>query len=210
MRNGEISPLPTSPAATGPGSLPKPSPCSPPNLTPSKTSTSCYWPTSAPFSPPPVFSGSSPPTLVHCLAALPNRIGVTISGNHSPLNQTSLACRLRRFHVRSHNVRIGNDRAKGYDLADFAQPFALFLDNQSPISDRPRSRSRRPPTPVRPGTPVVRLRPHRPPARSSKALHHSLAGPGTPRGTLPARLLVRLKSQKNLGKRGLGTPVRLN
>jgi hypothetical protein len=71
-------------------------------------------------------------TLVHCLAALPNRTGATISGNHSPLNQTSLACRLRRFNVRSHNIRIGNDRAKGYDLADFAEPFALFLDNQSP------------------------------------------------------------------------------
>jgi hypothetical protein len=33
---------------------------------------------------------------------------------------------------------------------------------------------------------------------------------GTPCGTLRGRLLGRLKSQKDLGKHGLGTPVRLN
>jgi len=71
-------------------------------------------------------------TLVHSLAALPNRTGSAISANHSPLNQTSLACRLRVFNVLSHNVRIGDIQAKGYDLADFAEPFALFLDNQPP------------------------------------------------------------------------------
>ena len=71
-------------------------------------------------------------TLVHSLAALPSRTGSTNSGNHSPLNQTSLACRLRAFNVVSHNVRIGDIQAKGYDLADFAEAFALFLDNQPP------------------------------------------------------------------------------
>ena len=71
-------------------------------------------------------------TLVHSLAALSSRNGSTNSGNHSPLNQTSLACRLRAFNVLSHNVRIGDIQAKGYDLADFAEPFALFLDSQPP------------------------------------------------------------------------------
>ena len=36
-------------------------------------------------------------------------------------------------------LRIGNDRTKGYALADFAEPFALFLDSQSRIPDRSRS-----------------------------------------------------------------------
>src|SRR5882724_3187487 len=66
------------------------------------------------------------------------------------------------------------------------------------------------PTPARLGTPRVRLPPH---ASSTfrQSLPSLLGGPpGTPRGTLAGRLLVRLKSQNNLGNRGLGPPVRLN
>jgi hypothetical protein len=63
-------------------------------------------------------------TLVAALNALPGhptRVDATL------LNPTSLARRLSRFDIRPCAMRIGNARAKGYNLADFAEAFAQHL-----------------------------------------------------------------------------------
>ena len=57
------------------------------------------------------------------------------------------------------------------------------------------------------GTPSAARLQHVPPTPS---ITRWRAPPGTPRGTLPIRFLVRLKAQKNLDKHGLGTLGRLN
>ena len=43
-----------------------------------------------------------------------------------------LARALRPFGISPRAMRIGNTRAKGYDVADFSYTFAHFLDNDSP------------------------------------------------------------------------------
>jgi hypothetical protein len=71
-------------------------------------------------------------TLVASLRALPDRPwsihGETHPTEPQPLTEHSLARRLRTFGVRPHNIRIGDVRAKGYDLAEFAPAFVHFLN----------------------------------------------------------------------------------
>jgi hypothetical protein len=44
-----------------------------------------------------------------------------------PITETWLARRLHHFGISSRTLRIGTDRAKGYELADFAEAFARYL-----------------------------------------------------------------------------------
>jgi hypothetical protein len=44
-----------------------------------------------------------------------------------PISQTWLARRLRSFGISSRDVRIGDNRAKGYELADFTEAFERYL-----------------------------------------------------------------------------------
>jgi hypothetical protein len=70
--------------------------------------------------------------LVDALCAVPERpwsltTPVTDLGSARPINEGWLARNLRRFAVRSHNLRINGDRAKGYELIDFTGVFAKYL-----------------------------------------------------------------------------------
>jgi len=60
--------------------------------------------------------------LLHSLRALPDRPW------HPELTPQSLASHLSAFGLRSHNIRLGALQTKGYDLADFTEAFARFLD----------------------------------------------------------------------------------
>jgi putative DNA primase/helicase len=80
--------------------------------------------------------------LVDALNALPNSpnsaLGISHSAleplrtPHSALTARSLAACLRPFGIAPRTMRIGNDRVKGYELADFADAFARLI---SPKSD---------------------------------------------------------------------------
>ena len=65
-------------------------------------------------------------TLVDSLTALPDR---PWSAASPPINQTWLARRLAPFDVRPRTIRIGAERAKGYELAYFTKAFTRFLRN---------------------------------------------------------------------------------
>jgi len=49
--------------------------------------------------------------------------------NCKPINETWLARRLSAYGINSRTVRIGEHRAKGYELADFMDAFNRFLPN---------------------------------------------------------------------------------
>jgi len=66
-------------------------------------------------------------TLVDSLRALQNRRWSGANNGDKPITLARLARRLSAFNIRSQTIRIGPLRAKGYDLADFAQPFSRFL-----------------------------------------------------------------------------------
>ena len=75
-------------------------------------------------------------TLIHFLRALPDRPWTVRAPSSSSiqnpdesifqLTPARLGRRLGVLGIRSHTIRIGHLRAKGYDLADFAQAFARF------------------------------------------------------------------------------------
>jgi hypothetical protein len=65
--------------------------------------------------------------LVDELAALPERPWSWGSDNTKQIDQSWLARRLLPLEVRPHNIRIGEERAKGYELTDFAEAFKKFL-----------------------------------------------------------------------------------
>ena len=44
-----------------------------------------------------------------------------------PITETWLARRLRGFGINSRTLRIGDNRAKGYELADFTEAFERYL-----------------------------------------------------------------------------------
>ena len=71
-------------------------------------------------------------TLVDSLCALPARPwseAKAENGSVRPINEAWLARQLRRFGVRSRTLRLDGQKAKGYELADFTEPFAKFLDS---------------------------------------------------------------------------------
>ena len=49
--------------------------------------------------------------------------------NRKPINETWLGRRLRQYNINSKTIRMGDDRAKGYELADFTEAFVRFLSN---------------------------------------------------------------------------------
>lgn len=52
-----------------------------------------------------------------------------------PISETWLARRLKSFGVAPHTLRVGEERAKGYELADLAEAFTRFLP-ETPVSRR--------------------------------------------------------------------------
>ena len=67
--------------------------------------------------------------LVESLRALPDRPYSQPSTPNHQLTAARLARLLRGFGVTSRTMRIGDHLAKGYALADFADPFSRFLTN---------------------------------------------------------------------------------
>jgi putative DNA primase/helicase len=73
--------------------------------------------------------------LVEALLVMSDRPWNEIRKGH-PISENWLAYRLRAFDVASKTLRIGTDRAKGYDLADFNEAFERFLPPEQGISKR--------------------------------------------------------------------------
>jgi len=65
--------------------------------------------------------------LVDALRLLPERPWSGANNGDKHITAARLARRLSAFNVHSQTIRIGQLRAKGYDLADFALAFARFL-----------------------------------------------------------------------------------
>ena len=72
--------------------------------------------------------------LIAALLLLPGRPWSTPSIHLTP---TSLARRLSRFEIRSHTIRIGHNRARGYHLAEFIPSFDRLEDRLNPGSASP-------------------------------------------------------------------------
>jgi putative DNA primase/helicase len=69
--------------------------------------------------------------LVATLCANPQSLWLE-AHHHKPINEIWLADYLRRFRIGSKTIRIGENRAKGYELTDFAEAFARFLAPEPP------------------------------------------------------------------------------
>ena len=66
--------------------------------------------------------------LVDKLRALPGRHWQSaLRGSNSVFNW--LGHQLQRFGIKSRTLRIGPDRVKGYELGDFTQSFARWLES---------------------------------------------------------------------------------
>jgi hypothetical protein len=65
-------------------------------------------------------------TLVETLCAMSDRQWPE-AHRGKPITETWLAHRLRAFGISSRTLRIGDNRAKGYELADFAETFERYL-----------------------------------------------------------------------------------
>src|ERR1043166_7373175 len=61
--------------------------------------------------------------LVDCLCALADRPWREAQQGGKPINEIWLGRRLGRCGVRSHNIRLGDRQAKGYEFGDFAEAF---------------------------------------------------------------------------------------
>jgi uncharacterized protein DUF3631 len=64
--------------------------------------------------------------LVETLCAMTDRAWPE-ANKGKPITETWLARRLRAFGISSRTLRIGDNRAKGYELADFAETFNRYL-----------------------------------------------------------------------------------
>lgn len=72
--------------------------------------------------------------LVNALCALPNRPYADAWGRNGDgrrLDESALARALSPYGVRSRNVRINSEQAKGYELADLSDAFLKFLGGKS-------------------------------------------------------------------------------
>ena len=56
-----------------------------------------------------------------------------------PMSKAQLARQLNRFDVVPKSVRIGTETAKGYELKQFDEAFARYLDSQNVTSSQPTS-----------------------------------------------------------------------
>lgn len=65
-------------------------------------------------------------TIVEFLLALPSRPWPHANKGNSPINQQWLAHRLLPLGINPQTIRIGDYRAKGYFLADFAEAFTTL------------------------------------------------------------------------------------
>src|SRR5207237_900561 len=67
--------------------------------------------------------------LVAALCAMKERPWPEVNKGRE-ISETWLARRLRSFGIKSKTLRIGNDRAKGYELAEFTDAFERYLPQQ--------------------------------------------------------------------------------
>jgi hypothetical protein len=73
--------------------------------------------------------------LLDALCALPDRPWQSALRNAASAHNW-LSNLLRPFGVISRNIRVGDDRAKGYELSDLADPFGRFLKPEGPSLDQ--------------------------------------------------------------------------
>ena len=66
--------------------------------------------------------------VLESLCALPDRPWAS-AVRTSPSAFNWLARQLRPLGIASHNIRLGEVRAKGYDLSDFTEAFARFVND---------------------------------------------------------------------------------
>jgi hypothetical protein len=69
------------------------------------------------------------------LAAIEGRPWAEWGKHREPISTNQLAIQLRRFSVSPHEIRIGEQTRRGYDLADFKDAFSRYLADP-PFSDR--------------------------------------------------------------------------
>jgi len=66
--------------------------------------------------------------LVDCLCTMSDRPW-PVANRGKPITPTWMAGRLRGFNVSSKTIRVGDDRANGYELAHFQDAFDRYLPN---------------------------------------------------------------------------------
>src|ERR1051325_10957532 len=69
--------------------------------------------------------------LVDCLCALADRPWREAQQGGKPINEIWLGRRLGRCGVRSHNIRLGDRQAKGYEFGDFAEAFDRLEEGEA-------------------------------------------------------------------------------
>jgi putative DNA primase/helicase len=69
------------------------------------------------------------------LAAIEGRPWAEWGRQRKPISVNQLATQLRRFSVSPHEIRIGEETGRGYELADFEDAFSRYLAD-TPVSDR--------------------------------------------------------------------------
>ena len=67
--------------------------------------------------------------LIHRLIELPESPWTNLKGR--PLDDRGLAARLRRYEVRPKTIRVGNQTPRGYERADFEDPWGRYLSPRS-------------------------------------------------------------------------------
>jgi hypothetical protein len=71
--------------------------------------------------------------IVNSLRSLPDRPWSIIQNGDKPIDQVWLARQLRPFGISPKYIRIGQARARGYDLPSFTPAFNQFLDGNSAV-----------------------------------------------------------------------------
>jgi hypothetical protein len=61
------------------------------------------------------------------LAAIEGRPWAEWGRQRKPISMNQLATQLRRFSVSPHQIRIGEETGRGYELADFKDAFSRYL-----------------------------------------------------------------------------------
>ncbi len=70
-------------------------------------------------------------SLCICSAVTKTKLDIASASQLLRVDEAWLARQFQCFGGAPGNVRIGNGQAKGYDLADFTQAFASFLDGSA-------------------------------------------------------------------------------
>jgi putative DNA primase/helicase len=73
-------------------------------------------------------TGISSRDLIEKLAEMKERPWPEVRRGGKPITERWLARKLADFGIHSKNLRIGEEQAKGYELADFAEAFDRYLE----------------------------------------------------------------------------------